>query len=48
MLACNLEKAWISASVSKVFYCSVGQCAGREALYLADLINRILFIITGI
>lgn len=47
MLACNLEKAWISASVSKVFYCSAGPCAGREALYLTDLINRILFIIMG-
>lgn len=48
MLAYNLEKAWISVSVSKVFYCSVGPCAWREALYLADLINRILFIIMGI
>lgn len=48
MLACNLKKAWISASVSKVFYCSAGPCARREALYLADLINRILFIIMGI
>lgn len=48
MLACNLEKAWISALVSKVFYCSAGPCAWREVLYLADLINRILFIIMGI
>lgn len=48
MLACNLEEAWVSASVSKVFYCLAGLGAAREALYLADLINGIPFIITGI